>query len=98
MAKSIMQTEKECYITHSTQGLHKHHIYGGYNRSKSEAYGCWIWLRNDWHVNTPYSIHNNTRLMKFIRTECQLKFEEIYGHDKFMQVFGRNYKEETKYD
>ena len=94
MSKSIMQTENECYITHSTHGLHKHHIYGGYNRSKSEKYGCWIWLRADWHVGTDYAVHNNKRLMKFLRMECQLKFEEKYGHKKFMEVFGKNYKEE----
>ena len=29
---SIMQEEKECYITRSLNNLHKHHIYGGNGR------------------------------------------------------------------
>lgn len=89
--KSLMQNEKECYITHSTQTLHKHHIFGGPFRKKSEQYGCWIWLRADWHVGTNYCVHNDKKLMDCLRKECQRRFEEEYGHDKFMEVFRKNY-------
>ena len=45
MAKSIMQTDVECYVTHSRINLHKHHIfYGTANRKKSEKWGCWVYL------------------------------------------------------
>ena len=27
MAKSIMQCEKECYVTGSTYDLHRHHVF-----------------------------------------------------------------------
>mgnify|MGYP007101833209 CR=1 FL=1 len=39
MSKSIIQKNKECYITHSTYNLHKHHIFEGTaNRQLSEKY------------------------------------------------------------
>ena len=89
--KSIMQDDKECYITHSTLGLHRHHIFGGAFRDKSEEYGCWVWLRHDYHVGTSYAVHHNKRLMNQLRMDCQKKFEELYGHDKFMEVFRKDY-------
>ncbi len=95
MAKSIMQTDKECYITHSTSELHRHHIfYGNANRKKSERYGCWVWLRSDWHNMADYGVHFNHGLDTYLKQECQRKFESIYGHEKFMSVFHRNYLEE----
>lgn len=86
-----MQTERECYITHSTSGLHKHHIFYGGNRKNSEKYGCWVYLRADWHNLSDYGVHFNTELDKSLKEECQRRFEEIHGHKKFMEVFGRNY-------
>ena len=89
-----MQEERECYITQSTTRLHKHHIFGGTaNRRLSEEFGLWIWLRADWHVGTPYSIHNNPMLMKRIQREGQLKAMECYGWSEadFRKVFGRSF-------
>ena len=91
MSKSIMQTEKECYITGSTEGLHKHHIYFGSLRQNSEKYGCWVWLRADWHNMSNYGVHFDRELDLRLKRECQERFEAIHGHEKFMQVFGRNY-------
>lgn len=50
MAKSIMQEEKKCYITGTRHGLHQHHIFAGANRKNADKWGCWIWLRADWHI------------------------------------------------
>ena len=91
MAKSILQTEKECYITGSTDGLHKHHIYFGQNRQNSEKYGCWVWLRADWHNMADYGVHFNKELDVRLKMECQRAFEKLYGHEKFMTVFGKNW-------
>ena len=90
---SIMQTEKECYITGSTEGLHKHHVFPGSRRKASEKWGCWVWLRGDWHNLSNYGVHFNKDLDRKLKQEIQEKFEELYGHDKFMEVFGRNYIE-----
>lgn len=91
MSKSIMQDTKECYITKQTLNLHKHHIYAGAFRKKSEHYGCWVYLRGDWHNLSNYGVHFNHDLDVKLKQECQRKFEELYGHDKFMEVFKKNY-------
>lgn len=91
MSNSIMQDEKVCYITGSTINLHKHHIYGGGRRKLSEQYGCYVWLRADWHNMSSYGVHTDKELDKRLKRECQEKFEAIYSRDKFMQIFGRNY-------
>ena len=92
MAKSIMQDEKVCYITGSTEGLHKHHIFfGTANRKHSEEYGCLVYLRADWHNLSNYGVHFNKKLDLRLKRECQTRFEELYGHEKFMALFGKNY-------
>ncbi len=91
-APSIMQSRKECYVTGSTTNLHKHHIYfGNPYRKLSEKYGCWIWLRGDWHNQSNYGVHFNSKLDKRLKRECQMRFEEIHGREKFTRVFGRSY-------
>ena len=96
MSKSIMQPDvKECYITGAKDGLHKHHIFFGTGRRKSsEIWGCWVWLRADWHNLSNYGVHFNKDLDRKLKHECQCKFEELYSHEKFMEVFGKNYKED----
>lgn len=94
MPDSIMQTERECYITGATQELHRHHIYQGARRRASEEWGCWVWLRGDWHNLASYGVHFNQDLDRKLKQECQERFEELYGHDTFIQVFGKNYRED----
>jgi hypothetical protein len=91
MADSIMQDRKECFITHSTEGLDKHHIMRGSRRKAAEKWGCWVWLRHDWHNGAYYGVHNNPTLELQLKKLCQMRFEELYGHDKWMAVFGKNY-------
>ncbi|PWL65962.1 MAG: hypothetical protein DBY26_06750 [Amedibacillus dolichus] len=95
MAKSIIQNEKRCFVTYSTTGLHKHHIFKGANRNNSEKYGCWVWLRYDWHNGADYGVHGKNGHALDIRLKqiAQEKFEEKYSHELFMQVFKRNYLE-----
>ena len=89
--KSLLQAEKECYITGSTEGLHKHHIFFGPNRQNSEKYGCWVYLRADWHNMSDRGVHFNKELDLKLKREAQAAFEKKYDHEKFMEVFGRNY-------
>lgn len=91
MSDSIMQSEKECYITGSRTNLHKHHIFPGSRRKVSEQWGCWVWLRQDWHNGASYGVHFDAELSRRLKAECQARFEALYGHDKFMEVFGKNY-------
>lgn len=91
MSKSILQTEKECYVTGSVVNLHRHHVYGGPRRKASEKYGCWIYLRDDYHNMSNHGIHFDRELDLRVKRECQIAFEKLHGHQKFMKVFGKNY-------
>ena len=91
MSKSIMQGEKKCYFAGCKGILHKHHVYGGANRKNSEKYGCWVWLTPALHNMSDEGVHFNREQDLRLKEECQKRFEELYGHEKFMQVFGRNY-------
>jgi len=91
--KSIMQDEKKCYITGDTGGLHRHHIFGAFNRDNSEKYGLWVWLKWDRHIaDSPHRTpHNDAEIDLMLKREAQRKFEETYSRDVFMQIFGKNY-------
>ena len=91
MAKSIMQDEKKCWVTGSTENLHRHHVFFGAYRQSSEKYGCWVWLRADWHNMSDYGVHFNKELDLTLKKICQERFERIYDHKLFMAVFGKNY-------
>lgn len=93
MADSILQPDtRECYITGATDGLHKHHIYGGNpNRRISEEHGFFVWLRADWHNMADYGVHFNKDLDRRLKQECQERFEETHSREEFMRLIGRNY-------
>ena len=88
MTKSILQSEKECYITGATENLDRHHCFQGSRRQLSEKYGCVVWLRHDVHMR----LHDSDRELDLrIKRDCQSAFESKYDHDTFMRIFGRNY-------
>lgn len=95
MARSIIQTEKECYLCGTTQRLHEHHcIYGRGRRPLAEKYGLKVWLCVEHHVGQR-GVHNNSDLSMQLKKLAQMKFEEVYGANKcFRDVFGINYLEE----
>lgn len=88
---SILQDKKECFITHRTYGLHKHHIYGGANRRISEENGFYIWLVPELHNMSNKGIHFNKDFDLRIKQLCQREYEKTHSRDEFMQLIGRNY-------
>lgn len=93
--KSILQDEKKCYITGDTNYLHKHHIFGAFNRDNSEKHGLWVWLRWDYHIaDSPHRTpHNDSEVDLMLKRTAQRKFEETHTRQEFMLIFGRNYLE-----
>ena len=88
MSKSIMQDEKKCFITGSESQLDRHHVYAGSRRKASEKYGCWVWLRHDIHME----LHDRNKVLdKMLRRTCQERFEAVYSHEEFMEIFGKSY-------
>lgn len=95
--KSILQNDKRCYFTGSTENLHRHHIFfGKRNRKISDQNGFWVWLRYDRHVaNSPWATPHNCREVDLmLKRECQKKFEETHSREEFMALIGTNYLED----
>ena len=88
---SIMQSEKECYITGRKDNLHKHHIFGGPNRRLSEKYGLYVWLIPELHNMSDKGVHFNKPFDVLLKRMGQIEFEYTYNHIMFMKIFGRNY-------
>lgn len=90
--KSIIQSEKECFVCGAVSDLDRHHIfYGTANRRKSEEFGLWIWLCKKHHNMSDEGIHFNRKLDTEVKQMAQGIFEDTYIHEDFVKIFGRNY-------
>lgn len=91
--KSIIQENMdECYICHTTQNLHLHHIYAGTaNRKKSDEYNAVIRLCGKHHNMSKQGIHFNKELNLKIKQRAQIELEKEYSHEWFIQTFGKSY-------
>jgi len=93
--KSILQDyeeQKQCFACSCNQNLEDHHIFNGPNRKLSEKYGLKVLLCMKHHRDNIIGVHGqNTALRKTLQQLAQREFEKVYGHDKYMQVFRRNY-------
>lgn len=88
--KSILQDEKECYLTGRTFNLHKHHVFNGNPQRKlSEQYGLWVWLNAEVHEK----VHADIEIRKWLKETAQLDAMRYYGwtEDEFREKFGRSY-------
>ena len=91
MSESIMQTQKECYLCGRKTCLERHHILSGVaNRKLSEKYGLWVYLCCDCHTG-PDGAQYNPEKNKELKKQAQIAFEELYGHQKWLSVFMKNY-------
>lgn len=89
--KSIMQDDWEtCYLC-GRRASETHHVLGGTaNRRLSEKYGLTVRLCPNCHRGTDGAQYN--RELNFrLKAEAQMAFEVLYGHEKWMSVFRRNY-------
>jgi hypothetical protein len=88
--KSIIQTDKRCYLCGSTV-VEDHHVYFGSLRSVSERNGLKVFLCPYHHRDQKHGAHGNREVDLFLKREVQKAFEEKYGHNRFMELIGRNY-------
>lgn len=87
-----MSNEKACFVCGTTSNIEKHHIYEGSERSKSEIYGCWCYLCAYHHRLQGGLSHNPIPMIdKYLKQECQRRFEENHSHVEFMNIFKRNW-------
>lgn len=104
MAKSIIQTERECFLCRREAGrqgyygelphtgLHKHHmLFGSGNRKKAEHYGLWCYLCVKHHEYGPDAVHKNQGVRVYLSKTAQHAFESRYPNRLFVQEFGKDW-------
>ena len=92
---SIIQPDlNECWFCHKREYLHKHEVFfGTANRKKSIKYGMVVALCPEHHNMSSQGVHHNRRRDLELKRYAQKVFEEKYGHEKFMEVFGKSYED-----
>lgn len=88
--KSILQKNKECWVCRSPYVEEHHVIYGTANRKNSEKFGLKIYLCHEHHTGRT-GVHFNKKLDERLKKMAQIEFEKRYSHDKWMEVFKKNY-------
>lgn len=104
MSKSIMQSANECYLCRMEltekdiwerlpdKDLEEHHImHGTANRKQSERYGLKVKLCIEHHRTGDKAVHRCRETDIKLIQAGQKRFEELYSHEKWMQVFMKNY-------
>ena len=90
--KSIIQKDRECYLCSITLNLEKHHcIHGTAGRKLADKYGLTVWLCAYHHRDQKNGVHGNKDLDLWFKQLAQNVFEIAYSHEKWMQIFKRNY-------
>ena len=90
--KSIIQTERECYICGSPYVEEHHVFFGTSNRKNSEKYGLKVFLCPEHHRGN-HGAHRNKGVDTYLKITAQSIFERTHTREEFMQIFGRNYIE-----
>lgn len=86
--KSIIQSEKVCYICHTNEYIEEHHCLSGVaNRKRSEKYGLKIYLCHFHHT----MVHNNRTEELKIKRMAQEVFEETHTREEFIRTFGKSW-------
>lgn len=91
MAESIVQAEKECWFCGARSGLEEHHIFAGVaNRKISEKYGLKVWLCHRHHTGNDGAQYDRDMNI-LLKQEAQKAFEQLHGHEMWMQLIRKNY-------
>lgn len=83
--------DSECYVCGWQGDTVRHEVfYGTANRKLSKEWGCWISLCVPCHQ----AIHTNPECKyvdRSLKKTVQSRFIQLYGRDRFKEVFGRFY-------
>ncbi|MEG2120288.1 MAG: hypothetical protein RRY53_08005, partial [Pseudoflavonifractor sp.] len=88
--KSILQSERECYVCGSARDLECHHIFGASNRKTSERCGFKVYLCHAHHNEPPDGVHMNRAQNDWLKSECQQVYEKSHTRAEFMALIGKN--------
>lgn len=108
MSKSIMQDKRggECYLCNMLLGIdtpaacrEEHHVmHGTANRRLSEHYGLKVYLCPYHHRTGLEAVHMSPRTDLLLKQTAQRIFEKKYSHERWMEVFGKNYLDSREPD
>lgn len=101
---SILQKKDgTCYLCIKLHGdhryhrtLHEHHVFGGPNRSISEAEGLKVYLCLEHHETGEEAVHINQEIMRAVQQDAQRVYEREHTRQQFMALIGRNYLEDEQ--
>lgn len=85
-----------CYFTGKPYA-ELHEVYFGKNRQNSIEWGMQIRLCPELHRIGPKAVHNNAEFDRQLKERYQRIFERQHGHNKFMEVFGENFIDESEW-
>lgn len=89
--KSIMQSDKVCYLCGRRYGLEIHHVLGGTaNRKLSEKYGLKVWLCHECHTGKNGAQYDPWK-NKLLKMDAQTVFEKTHTRSEWIKIFGKNY-------
>jgi hypothetical protein len=84
---------KECFICGKYTQTERHHIFGGFNRPKSEKYKLTVDLCTECHRTGKNAVHRNADTMQMLHIYGEQKAlkENGWSIEDFRQIFGVNY-------
>lgn len=90
--KSIIQSEKSCFLCGRRIGLERHHIFAGVaNRKISEENGLWVWLCHDCHTGASNCAQYDKDTNIYLKQTAQMAYEKTHTHNQWMQLIRKNY-------
>lgn len=108
MSKSIMHNKSsgECYLCNKLLGIdapaairEEHHaMYGTANRKLAEHYGLKVYLCPYHHRTGQEAAHMCQQTDLLLKQAAQRAFEQKHSHEKWMEVFGKNYLDSGEQD
>ena len=90
--KSIITDDLDiCYLCKGRATEVHHCMHGWGNRKAADKYGLTVGLCHRCHNEPPNGAHFNDKTDAYLKRQAQRAFEAKYSHEKWMEVFGRNY-------
>lgn len=83
--------ESKCFICGAQTPTEEHHLFGAFNRKRSDKDGLTVRLCPDCHRTGKKAVHLNKRMMQALHKLGQRAYESYYGDGSFLKEYGRNY-------
>lgn len=97
-ASILQEKDGTCYLCRKLHDdyrkhavIHEHHVFGGANRSVSEAEGFKVYLCLEHHETGEEAVHRNNEMMRILQRDAQQEYERTHTREEFMRLIGRNY-------